>query len=269
MATQRKAKKSKKKPSKKSAPQQFKRIEPRLEEIRFLEGEDSPAKETWRVFRIMSEFIKGLDKLYGISKAVSMFGSARVKEDSPHYELARKTAFEIGKRGFTIITGGGPGCMEASNKGAKEAGAYSIGLNIKLPFETHVNPYVDMTETFNFFFVRKVMLVKYAHAFVILPGGFGTLDEMFEALTLVQTGKISNFPIILMDSKFWEPMMEWIRGTLVENGMIKKEDLNTIHLVDSPKEAAKIIDKSWQQFLKDQKKEFESQIGSRLPFGEH
>lgn len=232
-------------------PQHFKA--PRLEEIRFLMGEDSPAKETWRTFRIMAEFVKGLDKLTGVTKGVSMFGSARVKPGSKYYELSRKTAFEIGRRGFTILTGGGPGAMEAANRGAKEARALSIGLNIKLPFEQHINPYVDITETFNFFFVRKVMLVKYAHAFVILPGGYGTLDEMFEALTLIQTGKVSNFPIILMGKEYWTPLLDWIRGTILANGMLKAEDLNDVHLTDDPKEAAGIVQKAWKNYLREER----------------
>ncbi len=226
----------------------------RLEDFRFLMGEDSPSKETWRVFRILSEFIKGLDKLQGLKRGVSMFGSARIKPGSANYELARKTAREIGKRGFTIITGGGPGAMEASNKGAKEAGALSIGLNIKLPFEQYVNPYVDITETFNFFFVRKVMLVKYAHAFIILPGGFGTLDEMFEALTLIQTGKISNFPVILVGKEYWAPLMKWIKGICLERGMIKSEDLESLHLTDNPKEVALIVERAYKKELREAKK---------------
>ena len=232
--------------------------ESRLEEIRFLRGEDSPAKETWRTFRIMAELVKGLDKLTGVSKGISMFGSARLQPGSEYYELARKTAYEIGKRGFTILTGGGPGAMEASNKGAKEAGALSIGLNIKLPFEAHVNPYVDIVETFNFFFVRKIMLVKYAHAFVIMPGGFGTLDEMFEALTLIQTGKISNFPIILMGKKYWAPMMSWIRESLLKAGMINLEDLDDMHLVDDPREAGKIVEAAWKKYLKEYRLELKA-----------
>lgn len=233
--------------------------ESRPEEIRFLRGEDSPAKETWRTFRIMSELIKGLDKLTGITKGISMFGSARIRPGTPYYELARKTAYEIGKKGFTIITGGGPGSMEASNRGAKEAGALSIGLNIKLPFEQYINPYVDIVETFNFFFVRKIMLVKYAHAFIILPGGFGTLDELFEAATLIQTGKVSNFPIILMGSDYWGPMMDWIKGTLLEKGMIKDDDLTDIHLIDDPKEAARIVERAWKRYLKELKAELKAE----------
>lgn len=216
-----------------------------LEDVSFLMGDDSPAKETWRVFRILSDFIKGLDKLQNVKKGVSMFGSARIKPGTPYYELARKTAFEIGARGFTIITGGGPGIMEASNRGGKESGALSIGLNIKLPFEAHVNPWVDIEEEFNFFFVRKVMLVKYAKAFVILPGGYGTLDELFEALTLIQTKKIEHFPVILMGKKYWEPMLDWVKGTLQAQRMINEQDLESLFVTDDPKEAAKIIEREY------------------------
>jgi uncharacterized protein (TIGR00730 family) len=227
----------------------------KLEEIRFLRGEDNPAKETWRTFRIMAEFIKGLEALNGVTKGISMFGSARIKPGTPYYELARKTGYALGKAGFTIITGGGPGAMEASNRGGKEAGALSIGLNIRLPFETHLNPYVDISEHFNFFFVRKVMLVKYAHAFIILPGGVGTLDEMFEALTLVQTGKISNFPIIMMGKSYWTPLLDWLKNTLLAEGMISEKDMNSIYLTDDPKEAVQIAQKYWKSYLKDLKDE--------------
>jgi len=214
----------------------------------------------------MSELIKGVDRLTGVSKAVSMFGSARVKPGSPYYELARKTAAEIGKRGFAILTGGGPGCMEASNRGASEAGALSVGLNIKLPHEQYVNPYVDFSETFNFFFVRKVCLVKYAHGFVIFPGGYGTLDEMFEALTLIQTGKVEDFPIILMGSEYWKPLLKWIEGTMLTEGMIHPKDLDSVHVTDDPVEAAKIVEKSWAVYLKKQKKEFEREGTLQPPF---
>lgn len=240
--------------------------EPKLEEIRFLRGEDSPAKETWRTFRIMSEFIKGLDRLNGVSRGVSMFGSARIKEGSPYYELARETAKAIGEAGFQILTGGGPGAMEAANRGAKEAGALSIGLNIRLPFEAHVNHYVDITETFNFFFVRKVMLVKYAHGFVILPGGYGTLDEMFEALTLIQTGKVSNFPVILMGKAYWEPLIKWLRSHTLKNGMVKESDFTDLHLTDDPKAAVNILKVAWKRYLADQRKELEAlESGGHFP----
>lgn len=230
-------------------------VQMRLEEIRFLAGEDSPAKETWRTFRIMSEFIKGIDRMTGVTKAVSIFGSARVKPDSTYYNLSQKIAYELGKSGFSILTGGGPGCMEAANRGAREAKALSVGLNIKLPYEVHLNPYVDISETFNFFFVRKVMLVKYSHAFIILPGGFGTLDEMFEALTLIQTKKVSDFPVIMMGKKYWAPLMDWIKNTLVLEKMINPDDLKDLHLTDDPKEVVKIVSNNWKKYLKDKNKE--------------
>lgn len=242
-------------PSRKSSKKNVPYREPKLEEIRFLRGEDSPAKETWRTFRILSEFIKGMDRLNGVTRGVSMFGSARVKPGSKHYELARATAYEVGKAGFQILTGGGPGSMEAANRGAREAHALSIGLNIRLPFETHVNHYVDISETFNFFFVRKVMLVKYAHAFVIFPGGYGTLDEMFEALTLIQTGKVSNFPIILMGTDYWGPLVKWMRDFPLKEKMMNPEDFNDLHLTDDPKEACRIIRKSWKSYLEAKRKE--------------
>ena len=225
------------------------------EDFKFLRGEDNRTRETWRVLRIQSEFIKGLDRLYGITKGVSIFGSARVKEGSPFYELARKCAREIGKKGFAIITGGGPGIMEAANKGAREVKALSVGLNIQLPFETHLNPYLDISENFNFFFVRKVMLVKYSQAYVILPGGFGTLDEMFEALTLIQTKKIADFPVILVGKKYWAPLYDFIQSHLVQNGMINMGDLDDLHLVDSPVEAAQIAEKAWKKHVKRLKEE--------------
>lgn len=232
-------------------------VGPSLEDMRFLSGHDSLQRETWRVFRILSDFVKGLDKLYGVSRGVSIFGSARLQQDSKYYELTRKVAFEVGKKGFCIITGGGPGAMEAANKGAQEAKAKSIGLAIKLPFETDVNPYLDMHETFNFFFVRKVMLVKYAHAFVIMPGGFGTLDEMFEALTLIQTNKISNFPIILVGKEYWKGLFDFLRNTMLAEGMVKEKDFDDLHLTDDPKEVAKIIETAWKKYIKDTKAEFE------------
>lgn len=223
------------------------------EDFKFLRGDDNRTRETWRVLRIQSEFIKGLDRLYGVTKAVSIFGSARLKPDSEYYKLATKVAKAVGKKGFAIITGGGPGAMEAANKGAREAKTLSIGLNIQLPFETHINPYVDVSEKFNFFFVRKVMLVKYSQAFVILPGGFGTLDEMFEALTLIQTGKIQDFPVILVGKKYWAPIYDFIKKHLVEHEMINPKDLEDLHMVDDPKEVAQITEAAWKKYLARQK----------------
>ncbi|HVJ64363.1 MAG TPA: TIGR00730 family Rossman fold protein [Bdellovibrionota bacterium] len=244
---------------------------PALEDMRFLSGDDSLQRETWRVFRIQSDVVKGLDKLYGLSRGVSIFGSARIKRGSKYYELTRKVAYAIGKRGYSVITGGGPGAMEAANKGAKEAKALSVGLAIKLPFESDVNPFVDIKETFNFFFVRKVMLVKYAHAFVIMPGGFGTLDELFEALTLIQTGKVSNFPVILVGKEYWKPLYAFLKNTLLAEGMVKEKDFEDLHLTDDPNEVAKIIDKAWHKYIKDTKEELKAkqrQAGGNLHFAE-
>ena len=227
----------------------------RAEDYEFLLGHSTPSKDTWRTLRIMSEFIKGIDKMNGVYKAVSLFGSARVEAGSKYYELARSLSAKIGKAGFAIITGGGPGTMEACNRGAKEAGALSVGLNIVLPFEQHENPYLDINAEFKFFFVRKVMLVKYSQAFVIFPGGLGTLDEMFEALTLIQTGKVSNFPVILVDTKFWGPLIKWMKDTQLANGMIKASDFDNIHLTDDPNEVVKIIKSAYKRYQKEFKKE--------------
>ena len=227
------------------------------EDFKFLRGDDNRTRETWRVLRIQSEFIKGLDRLYGVSKAVSIFGSARVKAGSPYYELATDVAKALGKKGFAVITGGGPGIMEAANKGAREAKTLSIGLNIQLPFEMHINPYVDITEKFNFFFVRKVMLVKYSQAYIILPGGFGTLDEMFEALTLIQTKKVADFPVIMVGKKYWAPLYDFMKNHLVEHGMINPADLEDLYMTDDPKEVAEIADKSFKRYVKQQEKEME------------
>lgn len=246
-----------KKPKKKLNALSASQLKP--EDFKFLRGDDNRTRETWRVLRIQSEFIKGLDRLYGITKAVSIFGSARLKPESEYYKLATQVAKEIGKKGFAVITGGGPGAMEAANKGAREAKALSVGLNIQLPFETHINPYVDVSEKFNFFFVRKVMLVKYSQAYVILPGGFGTLDEMFEALTLIQTGKIQDFPVILVGKKYWAPLYDFIKNHLVEHEMIKPADLDDLHLVDDPKEVAKITEAAWKKYISKQKEMLEKQ----------
>ncbi|HEU4452329.1 MAG TPA: TIGR00730 family Rossman fold protein [Longimicrobium sp.] len=196
--------------------------------------------DPWRVFRIMGEFVEGFDSLAELGPAVTIFGSARVPPDHPEYETARDTARRLGEAGFTIITGGGPGIMEAANAGARDAGAMSVGCNIELPFEQHINPYVDVAINFRYFFVRKTMFVKYAEAFVIFPGGFGTLDELFEALTLVQTGKIRDFPLILFGSKYWRGMLDWIKGTLLAEGKVSPEDLDLMVVTDSPEEVVRV-----------------------------
>ncbi len=199
---------------------------------------------SWSIFKIMAEFVDGYQSLARIGPCVSIFGSARTKPDHPHYEVARKIAFGLSQAGLGIITGGGPGIMEAANMGAKEAGGKSVGLNINLPFEQTPNPYQDRDKTlmFDYFFVRKVMFMKYAQGFVVLPGGFGTLDEFFEALTLVQTDKKAKFPIVLVDKAFWEPLLNWINMVLLEeHGYISPEDLFLFRLVDTPEEAVEVV----------------------------
>jgi hypothetical protein len=197
--------------------------------------------DPWRVFRIMGEFVEGFDALANLGPAVTIFGSARVKPDHEQYALARETARLLGEASFTIITGGGPGIMEAANAGARDAGAMSVGCNIELPFEQHINPYVDVAINFRYFFVRKTMFVKYAEAFVIFPGGFGTLDELFEALTLIQTDKVRDFPVILFGKSYWQGLLDWIESTLLAEGKISPEDLKLMVVTDSPEEIARII----------------------------
>ena len=201
-------------------------------------------KDAWSVFKIMGEFVNGYEQLSAVGPCVSIFGSARTKPDNPYYSLGVEVAKAIASKGYGIITGGGPGIMEAGNKGAQEGKAASIGLNIDLPFEQTSNPYIDPEHNLNFqyFFVRKVMFVKYAQAFVVLPGGVGTLDELFEAFTLVQTLKIRKIPIILIESSFWKGLVDWIKNTLVTEGMISPEDLNLFHLVDTKEEVIAILD---------------------------
>ncbi len=197
--------------------------------------------DTWRVLRIMGEFVEGFEELAGLGPAVTIFGSARVARDDEAYATAVEVGRLLGEAGFTIITGGGPGIMEAGNRGAREGGSTSVGLNIELPFEQHVNPYVDVAVDFRYFFVRKTMLVKYAQAFVIFPGGFGTMDELFEALTLIQTGKIRDFPIILFGSDYWGGLLDWVRSAMVSEGKASEADLGLLSLTDSPTEARDLI----------------------------
>ena len=217
----------------------------RTQDERLLSGPTERAAfretDTWRVLRIMGEFVEGFEELAGLGPAVTIFGSARVGRDDPAYTTAVEVGRLLGEAGFTIITGGGPGIMEAGNRGAKEAGAASVGLNIELPFEQHVNPYVDVEVDFRYFFVRKTMLVKYAQAFVIFPGGFGTMDELFEALTLIQTGKIRDFPIVLFGSDYWGGLLDWVRSAMVSGGKASEADLGLLSLTDSPTEARDII----------------------------
>jgi len=197
--------------------------------------------DPWRVLRIVSEFVEGFDALRGVGPAVAIFGSARTREGHPHYDAAVEVARRLGAAGLTIITGGGPGIMEAGNKGAKQAGALSIGLNIELPFEQHLNPYADIAVEFRYFFVRKTMFTKYAQAFVILPGGFGTMDELFESLTLIQTGKIRNFPVVLYDTSYWGGLLDWLRKQMLSAGMVSPDDLDLVMTCDTPEEASDIV----------------------------
>lgn len=202
--------------------------------------------DTWRMFKILSEFVEGFEHLADVEPAVSIFGSARIKEDHKDYRKARTLGKMLADNGITVLTGGGPGVMEAANRGAMESGGNSVGLNIELPFEQKPNPYANKLITFNYFFVRKVMLVKYASAFVIFPGGFGTMDEFFEALTLMQTKKILPFPLILVEKKYWEGLINWIKHMMVKNYFISENDLNILKVIDDPGEILECI----KNFLK-------------------
>ncbi|MFZ9595233.1 MAG: TIGR00730 family Rossman fold protein [Bdellovibrionia bacterium] len=210
-------------------------------EAHYLAGKNSRLKEFLRLIRIAIEFFRGMFSLHSVGPAVTVFGSARFKADHPYYELARKIGHALGLHGFTVITGGGPGLMEAANRGSREAGGFNVGCNIRLPHEQQPNSYLDQVVHFYYFFVRKVMLVKYSQAFVILPGGFGTLDEMMEAITLIQTGKLYDFPIILMGLDYWKGYLQWVEDVLVKNKTIAPGDLSFIHLTDNPDEALNII----------------------------
>ncbi|GII56945.1 cytokinin riboside 5'-monophosphate phosphoribohydrolase [Planotetraspora thailandica] len=197
--------------------------------------------DPWRVLRIQAEFVEGFGSLADLPPAVTVFGSARTSRGSADYDMGVRVGHALAKVGYAVITGGGPGVMEAANKGALEAGGISVGLGIELPHEQRLNEYVDLGIEFRYFFVRKTMFVKYSEAFVVLPGGFGTLDELFEAVTLVQTGKITKFPIVLMGTTYWQPLLDWIKGTLLVEGMISPADPELLHLTDDPDEAVRII----------------------------
>jgi uncharacterized protein (TIGR00730 family) len=193
-----------------------------------------------RVRRMREELAMGFKALHGTRRAVSIFGSARIPEGRPEYELARETARELGEAGFTIITGGGPGLMEAANRGARDVGALSVGLNIELPFEQEGNAYQDLPLNFHYFFARKVMFVRYANAFVVMPGGFGTLDELFEALVLIQTGKVNHFPVMLVGTDFWGGLIEWVRTELLRRGLISPPDMDLFRCTDDPREVVDV-----------------------------
>lgn len=211
---------------------------------RFLASPDSSDEnvpDSWKVFRIMSEFVEGFDMLKDIGPAVTIFGSARTKPDHPQYKDAIETARLLGEAGFSIITGGGPGIMQAGNEGADKTDSLSIGLNIELPFEQHLNPYTDLAMDYRFFFSRKTMMVKFAQAYVIFPGGFGTMDELFESLTLIQTGKLHNFPVVLFDTGYWGGLVDWLRNTMEAEGKISPGDIDLMYMTDSPQAACDYI----------------------------
>ena len=210
--------------------------------------------DTWRVLRIMGEFIEGFDKLAGAGKAVTVFGSARTPPDDPQYAAAERLGALLAERGFAVITGAGPGIMEASNKGAKLAGGKSIGCNIELPFEQGSNPYVDFVVNFRYFFVRKTMFIKYSSAFVIFPGGFGTLDELFEAVTLIQTGKISQFPVILFGTHYWAGLLRWLRSRVAGERKISPGDLDLLIVTDEPQEAADAVVAAYDAYVQKARK---------------
>lgn len=202
---------------------------------------DFKTGESWRLFKIMGEFVEGIDSLHNIGPAVSIFGSARIGCDHPYYKKAESLAAVFAKNGYSVITGGGGGIMEAANKGAAMENVDSIGLNITLPFEQNPNPYANMKIEFKYFFVRKVMFLKYAQAYIILPGGFGTLDELFETITLIQTQRIKKFPIILVGTEYWEGLIQWVKEKFLKEKMISKEDLCLFHLLDEPDEIVKVV----------------------------
>ena len=205
--------------------------------------DDFKIGESWRLFKIMGEFVDGVDNLHDIGPAVTIFGSARTKPDDPVYKKAEKIAALFAKNNFAVITGGGGGVMEAANKGAAEAGGTSVGLNIVLPFEQEPNKYSNINLDFNYFFIRKVMFVKYAFAYIIMPGGFGTLDELFESVTLVQTRRIKPFPIILVDSDYWSGLKEWITSRLLKESRISPEDIDILQVMDDPEEIVNTVKK--------------------------
>jgi uncharacterized protein (TIGR00730 family) len=211
---------------------------------------DFRSTDPWRVMRITSEFVEGFDKLAAIEKGVSIFGSARTQPDDPQYLAAVETARLLGERGFSIITGAGPGIMEAANKGARLAKAPSFGCNIELPFEQGANPYVDTVVSFRYFAVRKTMFIKYSSAFIIFPGGFGTFDELFEALTLIQTGKISQFPVVLFGTHYWAGLVRWLHSRVAAERKISPADIELMTVTDDPEEAARVVAAAYEQQLK-------------------
>src|SRR6059058_1878319 len=226
-------------------------VERQIEDRKLLERPQRPPEflesDPWRVLRIQAEFVAGFDALATLGPAVTFFGSARVRPPDPMYDAARALSAELARRGFAVITGGGPGTMEAANRGAREGRGLSVGLNIELPFEQGLNEYVNLGIEFHYFFVRKTMFVKYAEAFVIFPGGFGTMDELFEALTLIQTKKVSHFPVILYDSKYWGGLINWIQDVMLASEKIFPEDAGLLCLCDDPQEICKIVIDAYEE----------------------
>lgn len=208
-------------------------------------------KDSWQIFKIMSEFVDGFEKLAKIGPCVSIFGSARTPDEHKYYQMTVEIARLLAERGYGVISGGGPGIMEAANKGAYNAGGKSVGLNIELPHEQFHNKYIDRDKLleFNYFFVRKVMFMKYSQGYIVLPGGFGTMDELFEAITLIQTGKIARFPIVLVGSEYWHGLFEWIKGTMLHNKYISEEDLMLYRMVDTAEEATEHIFRFYDKYL--------------------
>ena len=206
--------------------------------------------DSWRVLRIMGEFVEGFDTLSDVYNAVTVFGSARIKPEDPYYEKAVETARMLAEEGFPIITGGGPGIMEAANRGAQEGNGLSIGCNIELPFEQGLNPYVERAINFRYFFVRKTMFVKYSTAFIVFPGGYGTMDELFEALTLIQTGKVKHFPVVLFGTKYFQGLIDWLRDVAAPEGKIDAKDLDLLHVTDDPAEVVRRIQKARERRTK-------------------
>jgi len=211
--------------------------------------EDFAKSDTWRVFRIMAELVEGFESLSNIGPAVTVFGSARLEPGSPYYNKCLKVAENLAKEGFAVISGGGPGIMEAANKGAQNVNGTSVGLNIELPMEQTPNQYQDVKVEFRYFFVRKLMFVKYAVGYVIFPGGFGTMDELFEALTLIQTKKIRGFPVVLVGKDYWSGLIDWMKRSALAEGNISPEDLGLMHIVDEPEEVCAIINKRYKDRL--------------------
>jgi uncharacterized protein (TIGR00730 family) len=226
-------------------------VDRQVEDRRLLERQpvavDPYEADPWRVLRIQAEFVEGFDALAKVGPAVTIFGSARARLDDPMYDAARRVADGLAKEGFAVITGGGPGIMEAANRGAREGGGLSVGCNIELPFEQDMNPYVDLGIEFRYFFVRKTMFVKYAEAFVIFPGGFGTLDELFEALTLIQTGKIVHFPVVLFGSRYWKGLLDWVRDPVLKEAKISPDDVDLMIVTDDVDEVVQVIRQSYER----------------------